>query len=320
MRVFHATTVTDYRWVILAAWSSLVLVAPALATPVVDLADTGVVYTWFTAAPILAERAPAVAVPAPVGRWDAAAVASPTQRLAWGYIDERGQKVNSDRPTRSRTILYSALVPGLGQLQWGDKPAAVGFMLGEVASWASYLTFRIQGNLREDRYVEYAERFAGVQRPAGQSNQYYQALGRYNRSDPGPGSYNEIEVRMVAKRELYPDDPAAQERYIAENSISGDRAWNWESESRRLEYASIRSSSESSRHRADFAIGGMVAGRILSVMHAIWLTADRSESDEQDENQPRQPYDQSHNLAQAVRPYFKADLDGDCQLGIRTQF
>ncbi len=209
-------------------------------------------------------------------------------------------------PSRGRTILMSAAVPGWGQLAHGRKGAATGFMLGEIASWASLVTFRIQGDLRRDRYIEYAQRFAGIQDATGQSNDYYRALGRYDRSDPGPGSYNELEVRLPAKRELYPDDQARQDEYIRENSITGGLAWNWESEERRRQYARIRSSSESSFHRAEFAIGGLVAGRLLSLMHALWFTG-------------RQPAETSLHLRTV--PFAEADLArGESRLGVRARF
>jgi hypothetical protein len=236
------------------------------------------------------------------------------------YIDERGAPRPDGRPSRGRTILYSALVPGLGQLKWGSRPAGVAMVLGEVASWTSFITFRVQGESRKDRYIDHAERFAGITGADGEEDSYFQALARYDRSDPGPGSYNEIEVRLVAIRELYPDDPAAQQRYIEENSITGNLAWNWESEARRLQFADLRSSSESAFHRAEFAIGGMVAGRILSLMHAIWLTAERPGDDDEQDSDERPSRYEDHSLAQAISPYVHTGLDGDCRVGLRARF
>ncbi|MGD8395096.1 MAG: hypothetical protein PVF43_06445 [Candidatus Eiseniibacteriota bacterium] len=236
------------------------------------------------------------------------------------YIDERGAPHSDGRPSRGRTILYSALVPGLGQLKWGSRPVGVALMLGEVASWTSFITFRAQGASRKDRYIDYAERFAGISDADGEADSYFQSLARYDRSDPGPGSYNEIEVRLVAIRELYPDDPVAQQRYIEENSITGNLAWDWESEARRLQFADLRSSSESAYHRADFSIGGMVAGRILSLMHAIWLTAERPGDDDEQDSDDGPHRDGDHSLAQTLSPYVHTGLDGDCRVGLRARF
>jgi hypothetical protein len=193
--------------------------------------------------------------------------------------DERGTTDDSPGPSRRKTILLSALVPGLGQLMHGDTTTGSLFLAGEVASWTSLIVFNVQGSQREDRYIEYAERFAGVEDASGQSDAYYGHLATYDRSgEPGgPDSYNEVEVRQYARDELYPGDRAAQEEYIRQHSITGAQAWDWESDARRQDYNDIRIASETAYHRAQYAVAGLVIGRVLSVMHAIWLTNDEVE-------------------------------------------
>jgi hypothetical protein len=226
-----------------------------------------------------------------------------------GFIDERG--VETPGPSRRQTILLSALVPGLGQLLRGERTYGTLFLVGEVTSWTSFAVFRWQGNQREDRYIEFAERFAGVEDAGGQSDDYYGHLARYDRSgEPGgPDSYNEVEVRAYARDELYPGDRAAQEEYIRENSITGAQAWDWESEAHRREYASLRVGSETAYHRSEYSVGGLIAGRILSVMHAIWLTA---EDEGEGEGEPSE---------QSYRLFLDTDHPlGESRLGVRYRF
>lgn len=235
------------------------------------------------------------------------------------FIDERG--VESPGPSRGKTILLSALVPGLGQLLHGHRTAGTAFLLGEVASWTGFVVFREQGSLRKERYIEYAERFAGVEDASGQPNAYYGFLARYDRSgEPGgPDSYNEIEVRMRAARELYPNDPAAQERYIREHSITGAQAWDWESEERRLDYADLRIASETAYHRSDYAIGGLVAGRILSLMHAIWMTSEEAKAGAG--TGPGVGAAGRLGARFAVEPFADGDLArGESRVGVRHSF
>lgn len=219
-----------------------------------------------------------------------------------------GGEISAAGPSRRKTILLSAAVPGLGQLLHGRKTSGTLFLLGDVAAWTAFFTFRVQGNLREDRFVEYAQRFAGVQDAGGQPDSYYGYLARYDRSgEPGgPDSYNEVEVRRVA-RELYPDDVARQEEYIRENSISGPLAWDWESDARRSEYEQQRIASETAYHRSEIAVGALVAGRILSVMHAIWFTAE--------------PEEEAAADAVTYQPFAAADLaSGESRVGVRLRF
>jgi hypothetical protein len=225
-----------------------------------------------------------------------------------GFIDERGEE--HPGPSRGKTILLSALVPGLGQLLRGESTYGKLFLGGEAASWTSFAIFRVQGRAREDRYIEYAERFAGVDDAGGQDDSYYSALASYDRSgEPGgPESYNEVEVRQRARDELFPGDPEAQEAYIREHSIDGILAWDWETDARRREFAEIRISSENAYHRSEYAVGAMVANRILSVMHAIWLTSD----DKGEETSDKEP-------GPSARPF--ADVGGkERRLGLRVRF
>lgn len=214
-------------------------------------------------------------------------------------------------PSRGRIILLSALVPGLGQLEAGHTGMGTVFLIGEAACWTSLAIFRVQGNERQDRYIEYAERFAGVGAAGGQSDDYYGDLATYDHSgEPGgPDSYNEMEVRLVA-RELYPDDRARQDAYILENQITGDQAWDWESDERRFEYGDIRVASETAYHRSEYAVAGLVVGRILSVMHAVWLTADHGD----------EPADGGADRG-AVAPYAESDFAlGAGRVGVRYTF
>jgi hypothetical protein len=227
-------------------------------------------------------------------------------RIGSGFIDERGQEVPG--PSRRKTILLSALVPGLGQFIHGEKTIGTLFMIGEVASWTAFTAYRIQGGLREDNFLEVAERFAGVEDVRNQDDAYYGFLARYDRSGlpGGPDSYNEVEVRQEA-RDLFPGDLERQEEYIRENEITGSAAWDWESDARRSEYESLRVLSESAFHRSEFAIGAMVIGRVLSVMHAIWLTAPDEAAEELSER--------------SYRSFIHTDLaSGESRLGVRYSF
>ncbi len=227
-------------------------------------------------------------------------------------------------PSRAKTILLSALVPGLGQLEAGEKTWGSVFLLGEVASWTGLIVFQTQGSNRREDYIEFAERFAGVEDADGQSDAYYSAMAQYDRSgEPGgPDSYNESEVRWEA-RQLYPNDPEAQAQYIAENEITGAQAWDWGTEDERFDFADRRIGSETAYHRVNYAIAGLVVGRVLSVLHAVWMTAGEDEvepgeeGDEAMEMSRFTPREHAVNLA----PLVESDLaHGSSRFGLRYRF
>lgn len=169
------------------------------------------------------------------------------------------------RGVTSKDMLLSLALPGLGELRTGHRNRAVMHFAVEAAVWVSFIVFRVQGEIRKDDYLEFAGIFAGVQDVGGQSDEYYRNLARFIRSDPGPNSYNEIEVRATA-RALYPDDLEARQLYISENEISDARAWSWETDEDWLTYGAMRESSELSFQRSRFTIGAAIANRIASVL------------------------------------------------------
>jgi hypothetical protein len=111
--------------------------------------------------------------------------------------------------------LLSLLIPGLGQYHNGDNKKAYIFAGAEVAIWASYITFHIQANNREDTYQEWAGIYAGVS--GEHPEKYWRAVGRYLDSD----AYNES-LRREAR--------ATGEE--TSRLITGDDVWQWRNEYR----------------------------------------------------------------------------------------
>ncbi|MBM3306720.1 MAG: hypothetical protein FJY74_00065 [Candidatus Eisenbacteria bacterium] len=163
-------------------------------------------------------------------------------------------------------LLMSCVLPGWGEMYTGHAARGRAFMAAEASIWAAYAGFRIQTGMREDDYREHAEIFAGV--PDGASNAYYQAVADYIRSE-GYDSYNES-VRSDA-RSLFPNDPAAQQAYLAEHGYFGDDAWEWESDERFRQYRRLRQLAGEARRRAFYMTGLAVLNRAVSAIDSAWM-------------------------------------------------
>jgi len=172
--------------------------------------------------------------------------------------------------TTRKAMLYSLLLPGLGEHYLGHTTRAKAFFVAEGAIWTTFTVFRVQGSHRKDLYREFAEINAGV--PSRDDDDYYRVIGNFDSAE-GPFSANE-QVRREA-RAIFPNDPAAQDQYFEENAFLGDDAWDWESTELRDRFKDMRSSSIDAYHRADLSLGLLVANRILSVLDT-GLLASRS--------------------------------------------
>jgi hypothetical protein len=167
--------------------------------------------------------------------------------------------------SKGKALVLSTALPGAGQYYTGNKTKAKVFFIAEAAIWTSFVVFQVQGHLRKDSYIEYAELMTGVD-AEGKSEEFYRALGQYLRSDPGPDSYNEY-IRREA-RALYPDDRLSQEQYLQENGYFGEDAWEWLSEDDQSLYRDLRKKSVLSFERATYMLGLALANRVIAAMDA----------------------------------------------------
>ena len=87
--------------------------------------------------------------------------------------------VGSDPLSVKRAVLYSLLLPGLGDYYAGRKTRATAFFMVEAGIWVSYGVLKSQSAQREDAFQEMAVRFAGVS-ASGLSDEYYSTIGQYN--------------------------------------------------------------------------------------------------------------------------------------------
>jgi hypothetical protein len=175
-------------------------------------------------------------------------------------------------PGNSRVaMLYSLVLPGLGEYALGHHDRAKVFFLAEGAIWTSYAVFQVQGAHRKDIYQEFARVNAGVSKR--NDDEFYRIIGNYVSSD-GAFSANE-QVRREA-RANYPDDRAKQEEYYQEHAYTGNDTWTWQSEAALQTYQDMRDASISSYHNSNFSLGLAIANRLISVVDTGILAAKKS--------------------------------------------
>jgi len=186
--------------------------------------------------------------------------------VAWGFDAEESADMAPISTTKA--VLYSLLLPGLGDYQLGNRGRATAFFAVEGAIWISFAAFQVQGNTREDEYQSLAARFAGVT-SSGHSDEFYAELRDYDSSEQ-----YEADIKMEGRSELYDQyglgglGADALDRYFTENRVADYEPWQWSSLDRRLQYSEVRSSSKTSYRRADYMIAAAAANRVVSAVFA----------------------------------------------------
>ena len=205
-----------------------------------------------------------------------------------------------------KALLYSLLLPGMGELSMGEKGRATGFFIAEGLIWTSFIYWTVAGNIREDDYIEQANLNAGVG-VTSESDDYWHLVGQYQTSSgSGPGSYEE-DLRREA-RDTYPDDPAAQDAFVAQQLPTGDRAWDWTSTVLQDTYVTTRQNANRAYNHAQYSFAAAILNRVVSVIDVQLLRHKASKEA------------QSRNSVPEYRLYADTAADGSGRLVIQRRF
>jgi hypothetical protein len=183
----------------------------------------------------------------------------------WDWVErEQGPVDTSGRKSLLKAVAASALLPGLGERYVGHQRRANVFHGVEAAIWGTFIGYRIQGDLRRDRYEEFAVVNAGA--AGGQDSDYYEHIGLWISLE----EWHDI-VRRDARFQ-FPDDPAAQDAFFEQNKRYDEgEEWLWPDDPTRVRYRQLRSRSERSYRNGRLAVGAAIVNRLASMMDALAL-------------------------------------------------
>jgi hypothetical protein len=166
-----------------------------------------------------------------------------------------------------RAILYSLLLPGLGDYYAGHKTRATTFFMVDAGIWISYGVMKSQSSRREDAFQEMAVRYAGVS-VTGLSDDYYSTIGQYNTHRE-----YEAEFKKEHRIDIWPDvGYETMEQYYIENRVTDFEEWAWQSDEHRQDFRELRSSSRLSDRRAGYMFALAAANRVIAALfsyHAV---------------------------------------------------
>ena len=149
-------------------------------------------------------------------------------------------------------IIYSLLLPGMGELYAGSYSSGKYFTIAEGALWASYIGFNSYGNWQKDNYKSFAVSNGGITE-ANKNDDYYANIGLYS-------SVNEF------------NDAKALDRNFAEMYDTQKYYWNWNGDDRKA-YRGMWLASEHSFNNIRFVVGAMIVNRIISAINAVRLVS-----------------------------------------------
>jgi hypothetical protein len=166
---------------------------------------------------------------------------------------------SGDRKSGFLGVLFSALLPGMGELYAGRFDRGKYPLIVEGALWVGLIGINAYGNWTETDARSFAAVHAGVN-GAGKDDDYFVNIENYR------DLYEYNNQRLAERRlnDVYPDSP---EYY-----------WEWDSEANRTSYKDQRIKADELHNGVTFFALGLVANRIWSAIQAAVLVGDHNSS------------------------------------------
>jgi len=161
-----------------------------------------------------------------------------------------------DTPQRKKPILgilYSLLLPGMGELYAESYSSGKYFTIAEGALWGIFVGMNTYAGWQQDRYKSFAVSNAGIT-TSGKDDEFYSVISRYESIE----AYNNEKALNRDFEEMY-----NEKNYF----------WKWNSEEERQKYRSLWLSSEQTINDIRFVVGAMLLNRLASAINAVRLIA-----------------------------------------------
>ncbi len=159
-------------------------------------------------------------------------------------------------------IIYSLLLPGMGELYADAYDTGIYFTIAEGVLWGSYIGMDVYGNWQKDRYISFAQVNAGITTD-GKDDDYFATIGEYLNID----QYN---------------DDKAFERNFKQMYDTEKFFWKWNSSADRKSYRSMWISSEQTFNDLRFVVGAMLLNRVVSAINAVRMVSKYNRNLEQE--------------------------------------
>ena len=172
------------------------------------------------------------------------------------------KKLTREKKSPGLAILYSFLLPGMGELYAGDYSSGKYFTIAEGVLVATCIGMNIHAGNLKDNYKSFAAAKASVN-TSGKDDTYFTAIGNYMSID----QYNDQKALYREFELMYNSD-----FYY----------WKWQNEKDRKTYRSMWSSSEQTYNDIRFVVGAMILNRVASAINAVRLVSAYNSNLEED--------------------------------------
>ena len=146
-------------------------------------------------------------------------------------------------------ILYSAILPGMGELYANNYESGKYFTIADAALIGVYFGVNTYGDWKKENYKSFAKTYGGISLDS-KNDDYFSTIGNYKNID----QYN---------------DEKALEQNFTQMYDKNIMNWKWETETQRREYRGMWLSSQRAYNNLQFVAGAMLINRLVSIINAV---------------------------------------------------
>lgn len=162
------------------------------------------------------------------------------------------QEISSDKKNVGLALIYSLLLPGMGELYVGEYGVGKYFTIGEAVLWLTYTSLDLYGNWLRDDARQFAVSHAGID-PTGKADQYFVDIGNFLNTY----EYNDKKLRDRELDKLY--------------NINSNDFWRWDSDANRAFYRDLRISHDRVFDNTRFVVAAIIVNHIASAINSARL-------------------------------------------------
>jgi TM2 domain-containing membrane protein YozV len=158
-------------------------------------------------------------------------------------------------------VVYSLLLPGMGELYVGEYRVGKYFTIAEGMLWLTFTSLELYGTWLRDDARRFAVTHAAIN-PEGKDDQYFIDIGNYfNLED-----YTASKLRNRELDKIY--DPSTH-------------SWQWDNDANRTLYRGLRISHDRVFNNNQFVVAAIIVNHIVSAVNAGRLAISYNKSVEQ---------------------------------------
>jgi hypothetical protein len=170
---------------------------------------------------------------------------------------------NNEKKSVGLGIVYSLLLPGMGELYADAYSTGKYFTIADGILWGTLIGMSTYSNWQEDDYKAYAASTGGVINDSNKDEEFYANIGDYT----SVYTYNDQKALERNFNEMYDE-----EAYF----------WEWNTTDDRRTYRDMWNSSETANNNIRFVVGGLILNRVISAINAARLVSSYNKSIEEE--------------------------------------